>query len=204
MLRPHESLDDFTNIDAKPVPPEPPRMKHLRSSGRREVLKPVAQSSELMKRSRFVRLAPLPAEPRFSWYRRSLAFSGALAAAALILGIFAGFYSQLEPVGGRNAIVVDRLPEGILAPYEPDGSDLLPAAHGSSGPERPHTVRSVAKRNPAKPRILRTAYRRTPHSRPSHLVMSEFVPTTLVIYIENGEVKTRIEPQLTAVHKKKV
>jgi hypothetical protein len=34
--------------------------------------------------------------------------------------------------------------------------------------------------------------------------MSEFVPTTLVIYIKNGEVKTRIEPQLTATHKKTI
>jgi hypothetical protein len=32
--------------------------------------------------------------------------------------------------------------------------------------------------------------------------VSEFVPTTLIIYIENGEIKTRIEPQLTAAYKK--
>jgi hypothetical protein len=204
MLRLHESPDEFTGIDARPIPAELPRVKVLRPSGRREVLKPIAHTHDFAKRSRYVRLAPVPGPPRFSWYHRSLAFSGALAAAALILGIFAGFYSQLEPTGGRSDVVLDRPPEGILAPYEPNESDLLPAATGSSGPKRPYSVRSVVKRNPAKSRVVRTAYRRTPYSRPSHLVMSEFVPTTLVIYIENGEVKTRIEQQFSAAHKKKI
>jgi hypothetical protein len=31
--------------------------------------------------------------------------------------------------------------------------------------------------------------------------MSSFVPTTLIIYIENGEIKTRIERQLTSGRK---
>jgi hypothetical protein len=34
------------------------------------------------------------------------------------------------------------------------------------------------------------------------LIVSNFVPTTLIIYIDNGEIKTRIEPQLTAGYKK--
>jgi hypothetical protein len=36
----------------------------------------------------------------------------------------------------------------------------------------------------------------------STLWVSDFVPTTLVIYIENGEIKTRIVPQLNAGYKK--
>jgi len=203
MLRPHESLDDFTNIDARPIPAEPPRMKHLRPSGRREVLKPVAQSSELVKRSRFVRLAPLPAAPKFSWYHRSLAFSGALAAAALILGIFAGLYAPPEPVGSQSNVVFDRQPEGILTQYEPDTSSLLPEKSGSRVHDRPYTVRSLVRRKLARPGVLRSAHRPRQFSRPSRLVMSEFVPTTLVIYIENGEVKTRVEPQLAAGYKKR-
>ena len=204
MLRPHESLDDFTNIDARPSPVEPPRMKHLRSSGKREVLKPLARTHDLGKRSRYIRLAPLPGEPRFSWYHRSLAFSGALAAAALILGILAGLYSQLEPTDSRSDVVLDRPSEEKLAPTEPDTPGPLPAESGSSVTDRPHTVRPVVRRNLARSRAVHSAHRPQQLSRPSQIVISEFVPTTLIIYIENGEVKTRIEAQTTAAHKKKI
>jgi hypothetical protein len=34
------------------------------------------------------------------------------------------------------------------------------------------------------------------------LIRTKFVPTTLIIYAENGVIKSRIEPQLTAVYKK--
>jgi hypothetical protein len=47
------------------------------------------------------------------------------------------------------------------------------------------------------PGPLRAYYRPRQLARTSHLVMSSFVPTTLIIYIENGEIKTRIERQLT-------
>lgn len=204
MRRPNESLDDFTNIDSRPIPAVPPRLKLLRPSGRHEVLKPVERSNDLAKRSRFVRLAPLSGEPRFSWYHRSLAFSGALALGALILGIFAGLYAPTEPAGSRTGMILDRQSEEIVAPNEPDSSGLLAEATGSSGPDRPYAVRSVVRRNLARPRVPRSAPRSRQFSRPSHVVMSEFVPTTLVIYIENGEVRTRIEPHFTAAHKKKI
>jgi len=35
-------------------------------------------------------------------------------------------------------------------------------------------------------------------------MVTGFVPTTLVIYAENGEIKTRIEPQLTSGYKKQL
>jgi len=35
-------------------------------------------------------------------------------------------------------------------------------------------------------------------------MVADFVPTTLIIYPENGEIKTRIEPQLTAVYRKPI
>lgn len=203
MRRPNESLDDFTNISANPKPAARPPLKLLRPSGRHEVLKPIARSQDLAKRSRFVRLAPLPGGPRFSWYHRSVAFSGALAVFALILGIFAGIYAPPEPAGSRSDLVLDRQHEGISAPNEPDTSASLPAATGLSVPYRLYAVRAALRRRPARPRVLRSAYRPRQFSRPSHLVVSEFVPTTLIIYIENGEVKTRIEPQFTAGHKRK-
>jgi len=33
-------------------------------------------------------------------------------------------------------------------------------------------------------------------------MVTRFVPTTLVIYAENGEIKTRIEPRLAAIYNK--
>ncbi len=201
MLRPHDSLDDFTHIDARPVPAELPRLKVLRPSGRREVLKPIARSQDLTKHSRFVRLAPLPGETKFSWYHRSLAFSGALAAAALILGIFAGFYSSLESTGGRSDRVLDQPPESILAANQTES--FLSAESGSSMSDRPYVVRSAVRRKFARPRVLRSVYRPRQLAHTPHLVVSEFVPTTLIIYIENGEVKTRIEAHLTAGYKKR-
>ena len=43
--------------------------------------------------------------------------------------------------------------------------------------------------------------RRRPLIRPKFWV-SDFVPTTLIIYVDKGEIKTRIEPQLTADYKR--
>jgi hypothetical protein len=53
----------------------------------------------------------------------------------------------------------------------------------------------------ASPRPRVTNRQRRPLSQ-KPLVESNFVPTTLIIYIDKGEVKTRIEPQLTASLKK--
>jgi hypothetical protein len=42
-----------------------------------------------------------------------------------------------------------------------------------------------------------------PRRRPPgpRLIVSDFVPTNLIIYPEDGVIKTRIEPQLVAIHK---
>jgi hypothetical protein len=51
------------------------------------------------------------------------------------------------------------------------------------------------------PGPIRAYYRPRQLARTSRIVMSSFVPTTLIIYIENGEIKTRIEPQPTSGRK---
>ncbi|MGB7209124.1 MAG: hypothetical protein WBD27_10735 [Pyrinomonadaceae bacterium] len=207
MRVPEESLDDFTNINATRKPAEPPPVRLLRLSGRYEALKPLARSTDRAERSsatgsRSVRPVPSPGADRFSWYHRSVAFSAGLAAIALIVGIIASFYTSTEPAAFQGGLDINRQSEAMLeSANEPDTPAFLPSTTASGGYDKPYAVRSTVRRK--LPRPIRAYYRPRQPARTSHLVMSSFVPTTLIIYIENGEIKTRIEPQLTAGYKKR-
>jgi hypothetical protein len=206
MRVPKESLDDF-RIGAARKPAEPPPVKFLRPSGRFEVLKPLARSKDFAKRrsataSMFIRPIPSPAARRLSWYQRSVAFSVGLAVIALIVGIVAGIYDVPGPTGMQSDLVIDRQPEEMPRfPNEPDDSAASPAASASLRSDPLHIVRSAIRQRRPRPHVRRASYRPRRLARPSHLVMSSFVPTTLIIYIENGEIKTRIEPQLNGKKK---
>src|SRR5206468_394286 len=52
------------------------------------------------------------------------------------------------------------------------------------------------------PGIVRAALHVRHLPRTAQLATTKFIPTTLIIYVEKGEVKSRIEPQLTAAYKK--
>lgn len=205
MRVPEENLDDFTNIDATRKPAEPPPVRSLRLSGRFEALKPLARSTDRAERSsatgsRSVRPAPSPGANRLSWYHRSVAFNVGIAVIALIVGIIASIYTPPEPAGFQSDLVMDRQSEEMLASAnEPDTSAFLPSTTASGSYDKPYAVRSTVRQR--LPRPLRAYYRPRQLARTSHLVMSSFVPTTLIIYIENGEIKTRIEPQLTSGRK---
>jgi hypothetical protein len=215
MRVPEESLDDFTNIDATRKPAEPPPVQLLRLSGRFEALKPLARSTDRSERSsatgsRSVRPAPSPVANRLSWYHRSVAFSSGLAVIALIVGIIASFYTPTEPAGFQSGLDINRQSEEPLASAKeseempasaihPDTSAFLPSTTASGAYDKPHAVRSTIRRR--LPRPIRAYYRPRQLARTSHIVMSSFVPTTLIIYIENGEVKSRIERQLTSGRK---
>jgi hypothetical protein len=197
MRVPEESLDDFRNIDAVRKPAAPPPVKFLRPSGRFEVLKPLARPNDLG------RPDGTPAARRLSWYHRSVAFSVGLAVIALIVGIVAGIYAPPEPAGFQSDLVMDRQPDDMPAfSKEPEGTAPLPATNASSAFDKPYAVRSTARRRLSRPSFRYSSYRPRRFIRPSLFVMSSFVPTTLIIYIENGEIKSRIEPQLAANRKK--
>ena len=205
MRVPEESLDDFTNIDAVRKPAGPPPVRSVSLSGRFEALKPLARSTDRAERSsatgsRSVRPVPSPGANRLSWYHRSVAFSSGLAVIALIVGIIASFYTSTEPAGFQGDVVMDRQSEEMPASAnEPDTSAFLPSTTASGAYDKPYAARSTVRRK--LPRPIRAYYRPRQLARTSHIVMSSFVPTTLIIYIENGEVKTRIERQLTSVRK---
>ena len=209
MQLPNERLDDFDNIDVAPKDAEPPAVKSLQRTGRVEYLKPLARSDQLVRfraaTGRIVlRPEPLPRPRGISWYHRSLALSGIVAAGALMLGILAGIYAPPEPtvVSGGQArnIQPGEMPAHQM---EAEAGDI--SSSTSSPPQlsrKAFSPRKVEKRRSIRPSSRGIASRQQP-TRPPQIAVSAFVPTTLVIYVENGEVKTRIEPQIGNAHKKK-
>jgi hypothetical protein len=163
-----------------------------------------------------------PDEHGFSWFRGLFVVVGALGIIAAIVagGIYLeGYRPALEPAGNTAGIgpveaSVDQESESALTfPDDSAAADLDRDRETTRVFEVRSAVRPVARRTHAGQRRSATAYRR-PHAlfaarRPpprrllgSTLWVSDFVPTTLVIYIENGEIKTRIVPQLDAGYKK--
>ena len=209
MQAPNESLEDFMTTDAAQKTVEPPPVRSLQPTGQVEVLKPLARTDQLVRfraatGRMIVRPVPVPRPKGFSWYHRSLAFSGAVAVSALLLGIFAGLYAPPEPSGSQSGLVLEQQPEGIRAfQNEAETDDRSNAMTAPRPSDKVNEVRKAGKRRYIRQRYTRTPNRPQPTSGPAHLVVSEFVPTTLIIYIENGEVKTRVELQPTAIHRKK-
>jgi hypothetical protein len=203
MMRfPTEKLDDFKSNAAAPTPP-PTVWLHF--TGETEVLQPLARYEGFVKSKAVAHLSPAPQRP--SWFRRSLAASAALAVIALMIGtgLVIGLYRlPVEPVSPVD-VAIDQHPAELLTPSEQsDESDILSAVDSPSAFDGVVAVRKAARPRLAPARVFQSVYRpRRLVSLPRpRLIVSNFVPTTLIIYIENGQIKTRIEPQLTAGYKK--
>ncbi|MDI1242989.1 MAG: hypothetical protein PSX80_13825 [bacterium] len=213
MQRPQESLHDFLN-SIEPQPAPPPTTVSLRPTGEVEVLKPLAVDQVYAK-------APNPlllrqGAPRISWFHRSLIFGGGAAAAVAIIFLSAVFIAISEPsdrasVEGvevpsyeSDAPVDESLGDNSLAPAnEPTPTTtanvLTPANASQVFGEIPADRRPNVRSRRSTLSVQRAAHipRRTP--RPADV--PSFIPTTLIIYPENGEIKTRIEPTLSAAYK---
>jgi len=179
--------------------------------GQVEVLKPLVHSHALEKREAVIsgpirRRSPL--QP--SLFRRTQAAAGSFALIGLILlsGILVAIYEPIDdPMFGSassNGIPIDLAMDHDVSLTPVEG----PLAFDSFSPRRTlesdhfRAVRSIARPRRAKRRVRLAAHRPAPRIRGPLISVTEFVPTTLVIYAENGEIKRRIEPQLTAVYKK--
>ena len=203
MRKPEESLEDFTvkaiEIE-KAAEPEP--VASLRFRGEVEVLKPLASRERLAEGDNFVRPAPY----RPTWFHRALAFSGGLAVVGLIFlsAIFIGSYEPpAEVATGNLSDAITQQPEnGPELTEEPLSSDVFTAQSSPPADVEIPPIRSSAKPRTERPSVQLSAYRPRKKSRRPQLVVTRFVPTTLVIYAENGEIKTRVEPRLAAVYKK--
>ena len=209
MRMPNETLEDFKSRIAAPI--EPPRGVWLKLTGDIEVLKPLARTEDFVKTKAAAAASASPVPHRPPRFPRSLAVAGALAMTALILGtgLLIAFYGPpVEPVSPID-VASEQSSADILAPSEElDDSDLLSAVDSPFAVENFFAVRKVPRPRRVSSRLFRSVYRPQIVQQPRPVVprprfiVSEFVPTTLIIYIENGEIKTRIEPQLTAGYKK--
>lgn len=130
-----------------------------------------------------------------SFLRSSLAVLSVLAIITLIfLSVLSAIFIAVDPPAPRSeTAAIEPSPEEVAQTDEPlsfhsfSEDDLAPVT----------TVRSNVRRKRTRPRAYVKGYRlrRPPRRRPAPLVPL-FVPTTLVIYIEDGVIKTRTEPWL--------
>ncbi|HTK39067.1 MAG TPA: hypothetical protein VL325_11290 [Pyrinomonadaceae bacterium] len=206
---PNETLEDFQSRIA--TPPEPPSAVLLQPTGDIEFLEPLTHTEEFVKSEpAAARVAPAgTVKYPFSWFHRSLAIGGALAIIAFLgISLLIAIYRRpVEPVSPID-VAADQYPADTLPSAEElDDSGLLSPVDSPFAFDGFPVVLKRQRRAPA-PRAARSVYRPqiVQQSRPSvprpQFIVSEFVPTTLIIYIENGEIKTRIEPQLTTAYKR--
>lgn len=207
MRKPEDSLNDFTIKAEKAV--DPPRAVSLRFGGEVEVLRPLGRQEDLANPNPdpatgnpFVR----PGPNRFSWFQSAVAAAAVLGMMVVML-LSAIFISLTDPSASPDIATADT----AINPNDPQYADgsTQPEVRNDSEifgtqnfplewvmiPERP----TIAKVSTA--RRARKAFRLRRQPRQPRIVVTTFVPTTLIIYPENGEIKSRIEPQLTAVYK---
>jgi hypothetical protein len=188
MRKPDESLEDFI---VGPVPvAEAPLPVLLRRTGEIEVLKPLAVWEHPVK------LVPASTPYRFSWFHRSLAVGGGLALIALVLlsAVFISISDQQASNAGDIAFI--EVPDD-----KPAASDELLSSNIFSIPDQDQ----VASEPVARTRRIAPAVRFRPRPQPvkqqpqtpePQIAIAKFSPTTMIIYIENGVVRSRIEPWL--------
>jgi len=211
MRKPDESLDAYVVRAVTEELAEPPRPVLLRFTGEVEVLKPLARGTG-WKRPSNVEVLPaafVSAGPNgLSWFHRSLVAGGAFAVGAFILAsaIFIGMYdgaaSQSELADVPEVTEIAEADAVQLPSEEPIAADTFTTPNSELRTPRSAIRNRTTPRSPFRSRrVLRSA----PRTQQPALVtpsVEPFVPTTLIIYIDQGEVKTRIEPQLTASYKK--
>ena len=195
MRKPDESLDQYIVKPTPEVTSEPRRLVSLQGTGEIEVLKPLTRP-EVRSGFRGFRLRR-PNQPL--WFRRFIfAGSGALVMIALVLlsAILVGIGDRTGgPDVARNDGTDDaRTQSGELFTF--DLSIPLTFVPGTGGVG---IVRSNSGRRRARSTVSFAASKPRRQFRPPlQPEEPDFVPTTLVIYAENGVINTRIEPWLQA------
>jgi hypothetical protein len=198
MRKPDESLDDYILRPAPEVIPEPPLPVSLERTGEIEVLKPLSRAEA----PTGFRALRAPVRYRPLWFRRFLAVgSGALAFIALVL-VSAILVGISEQSAGPDVSVSEALEDALSQPEEPldlnsSSSSAIAQASGAIDIVEVTSRKRTARRNNGAAAIGSQPLR--PLLQPED---PKFVPTTLVIYAENGVINTRIELGLQASYKK--
>ena len=192
MRKPNQSLDDY-NIRPDPeVTAEPPRSVLLQRTGEIEVLQPLTRAEVRTKRGRYTFRAPY--QPL--WFRRFLAVgSGALVMIAFVL-VSAILVGINDPTAGPEVATIGNADEVLAQPEEPYSFDVSTPSTFASTSRDANIVRSITRRRTARS-VVRLVHINKPKRQfrpPPQAEEPKFVPTTLVIYAENGVINTRIEP----------
>lgn len=204
MRKPDESLDDYVVKPEPEVAAVPPSPVSLRFTGEVEVLRPLARWEHPVKivpanNETFLRPAP---PYRMSWFHRSLAIGGGISMAALVLAsaMFIGITEPSpEPETAKLYIAEDQneFPIYQTPAARPADEQLSSDIFELSGSDSvAFTSASRASRSRArfwhKSRAQQAVAQNVATPQPQ-LAVSQFEPTTLVIYVEDGVVRTRTE-----------
>lgn len=198
MWKPAESLDDHSVNTYREGTSKPPRPVQLWHTGQVEILEPLTKIGVPAKAastaaSAFRRTAPH--QPL--WFRGFIAVgSGALVLIGLVLlsAILIGIRDPAEGPDYATKLEPDASPMETGDPVNFDISSPSSFPPVSSGARK---VRSNFRRRPARPSIRLANYKPRRQSRPAlEFAEPKFEPTTLIIYSENGLIKSRIEPWL--------
>lgn len=190
MRKPDESLDDFSVKPVTGPASKPPREVSLQLTGKVQALKPLtslaAAQANVYEFRPILRKQPI-------WFRRFIAVGGGaivMVAIVLVSAIFFGISESADAPEVAMTVLTD--PE--LAPTgEPFGFESFSLPEFAP-PSNGYVTRSNGGRKSGR-RSIRVASHKRGLIPPSS-TQSEFFPTTLVIYAENGVIKSRIEPWL--------
>ena len=199
MRKPDESLDEYVVKPEPEIATVPPSPVSLRFTGEVEVLQPLARWEHPVKLVPVTDDTFLSAAPpyRLSWFHRSLAVGGGLTMAALVLAS-AMFIGITEPTAGPETSKLSIAEDQNEFPiYHANTSRPIGDQLASDIFDIPHSGTAVASRRSrsrdySRPHVLRAAHRRQTAPMQT-MVVSQFEPSTLVIYVENGVVRSRTE-----------
>jgi hypothetical protein len=193
---------------------EPAAVKGARPTGVVQILRPLAGPTEAAKHEGPSETGMLPVAAYSHSGPRPLivaVVAVTIIAITFVSGTYFGrYWPSARPIEVRvNDVVntddasVDLPPDASLTDQDDKyRSDLVPDEDSPSSSAVLTSVRPVTRRKFTRPRRTFVAYGRPRRPLRSTFWMSDFTPTTLVIYIENGEIKTRIEPHLAAGYKR--
>ena len=195
MRKPDEKLDDFS---AKPVTrsaSKPPRPVSLQSTREVQTLKPLTEPVPVQTNT-FTFRPNRRKQPL--WFRRFIAVGGGIIVIVAIVLVSAIFVA-ISDSATEPEVAMNEMPDpGLMPAGAPFGFDSFSLPElATPDNDDAYVTRSHGERKPAR-RSNRVAHnkRRLMPPQPMQFPTPRFVPTTLVIYAENGEIKSRVEPWL--------
>jgi hypothetical protein len=193
MRKPEESLADFIVSSSTDIPAEPPSEVWLQSTGEVERLEPLTRP-EAPAATLYASRSNAGYQPL--WFRALLVGgSGALVMIAIVF-VSAIVIGISEPAAGPDVAGNGQPADKLTGTEEQFSFEMFSPSSSAPVTGAIDIVRSKVKRRSAKPSTALATYRSRqlrPLPRPDE---PKFVPTTLVIYAENGVINTRIEPWL--------